>query len=99
LHIGLDVGPDGALIDRDGAPSDRLFAVGPLTRSAFWEIIAIPDIRSQCAELAARLVQDYGATITPTSPTQSPATVLVEPPIETAEISKYAKIIQAGAIA
>jgi uncharacterized NAD(P)/FAD-binding protein YdhS len=99
LHIGLDVGPDGALIDRDGAPSDRLFAVGPLTRSAFWEIIAIPDSRSQCAELAAHLAQDYRATITPTSATQSPATVLVDSPIETAEISKYAKIIQAGAIA
>ena len=99
LHIGLDVGSDGALIDRDGAPSHRLFAVGPLTRSAFWEIIAIPDIRSQCAELAVRLVQNDRATTTPTSPTQSPATVLVDPSLETAEISKYAKISQAGAIA
>jgi len=31
-------------------------AVGPLTRAAFWEIIAIPDIRNQSAELAARLI-------------------------------------------
>src|SRR5262249_45370176 len=41
LRIGLDVGTDNALIDRDGASSRRLFAVGPLTRSAFWEIVAI----------------------------------------------------------
>ena len=55
LGIGIDVSADCAIIDGNGAPSQRLFAVGPLTRAAFWEIIAIPDIRNQCAELAARL--------------------------------------------
>jgi uncharacterized NAD(P)/FAD-binding protein YdhS len=34
--------------------------VGPLTRAAFWEIIAIPDIRNQCAALAARLAEATG---------------------------------------
>ncbi|MDI4233219.1 hypothetical protein AAFX91_03580 [Bradyrhizobium sp. 31Argb] len=29
--------------------------MGPLTRAAFCEIIAIPDIRTQCATLAALL--------------------------------------------
>jgi uncharacterized NAD(P)/FAD-binding protein YdhS len=56
LRIGIETGTDCAIIDRNGAASPRLFAVGPLTRAAFWEIIAIPDIRTQCAELAARLV-------------------------------------------
>jgi uncharacterized NAD(P)/FAD-binding protein YdhS len=37
-------------------PSQRLFAIGPLTRAAFWEIIAIPDIRNQCVQLAEQLV-------------------------------------------
>jgi len=55
LHIGIETAADGAIVDQDGAPSRRLFAVGPLTRAAFWEIIAIPDIRNQCAELAAKL--------------------------------------------
>jgi uncharacterized NAD(P)/FAD-binding protein YdhS len=55
LHIGIDIGPDCAIVNRDGVPSRRLFAVGPLTRAAFWEIIAIPDIRNQCAALAAKL--------------------------------------------
>ena len=55
LHIGIETGADGAIVNQDGAPSRRLFAVGPLTRAAFWEIIAIPDIRNQCAELAAKL--------------------------------------------
>jgi uncharacterized NAD(P)/FAD-binding protein YdhS len=55
LNIGLDVADDCAVINRSGFASQRLFAVGPLTRAAFWEIVAIPDIRNQCAELAARL--------------------------------------------
>jgi uncharacterized NAD(P)/FAD-binding protein YdhS len=57
LHIGIEVGPDCAVISQRGTPSQRLFAVGPLTRAAFWEIIAIPDIRNQCAELATRLIR------------------------------------------
>jgi uncharacterized NAD(P)/FAD-binding protein YdhS len=57
LRIGVDVNADCAVIRRDGTPSRRLFAVGPLTRAAFWEIIAIPDIRDQCAALAAQLIE------------------------------------------
>ena len=55
LGFGLDLADDAALIARDGQVSDRLFAVGPLGRAAFWEIIAIPDIRQQCADLAEDL--------------------------------------------
>lgn len=57
LRIGLEVSSDCAIVDRQGNPSQQLFAVGPLTRAAFWEIIAVPDIRDQCAELAARLIR------------------------------------------
>jgi uncharacterized NAD(P)/FAD-binding protein YdhS len=56
LNIGLDVLPDGSLIGRDGVTSDRLFAVGPLTRGAFLEIEAVPDIRVQCQKLAGVLL-------------------------------------------
>jgi uncharacterized NAD(P)/FAD-binding protein YdhS len=87
LRIGLDVGSDGALIDRDGAPSRRLFAVGPLTRSAFWEIIAIPDIRNQCAELAAQLVRELGPATLDEGATSLPAFVPADAPIETSEVS------------
>ncbi len=55
LGIGIETDNNCALIDRSGIPSPRLFAIGPLTRAAFWEVIAIPDIRNQCAELAVRL--------------------------------------------
>ncbi|MCP1845562.1 putative NAD(P)/FAD-binding protein YdhS [Bradyrhizobium sp. USDA 4524] len=55
LQIGIDIANDCAVINRNGIASRRLFAVGPLTRAAFWEIVAIPDIRNQCAKLAPRL--------------------------------------------
>jgi uncharacterized NAD(P)/FAD-binding protein YdhS len=57
LHIGIETGPDCAILNHDGVPSPRLFAVGPLTRAAFWEIIAIPDIRNQCAALSVQLAR------------------------------------------
>ncbi|AXK81553.1 FAD-dependent oxidoreductase [Pseudolabrys taiwanensis] len=56
LGIGLDVTDDCAVRSRSGTVSERIYAVGPLTRAAFWEITAIPDIRTQCAKLAATLI-------------------------------------------
>lgn len=58
LGLGLAVSDDYALIDAQGRASDRIFAVGPLCRAAFWEIIAIPDIRQQCGELADTIARD-----------------------------------------
>lgn len=55
LQLGLDVTPDCALRDAEGRASDRLFAVGPVTRGTFWEITSVPDIRRQCEALAAHL--------------------------------------------
>lgn len=55
-HIGLDVTPELNVVSAAGKASPRIFAVGPLTRGQFFEIEAIPDIRRQCVDLAARLV-------------------------------------------
>ncbi|WP_407180790.1 FAD/NAD(P)-binding protein [Bradyrhizobium sp. STM 3562] len=82
LHIGLEVAPDCAIINRAGLPSRRLFAIGPLTRAAFWEIIAIPDIRDQCVELAARIVQNAARMSGPSSMAASPATVPADAPMK-----------------
>jgi uncharacterized NAD(P)/FAD-binding protein YdhS len=62
LRIGIEVAPDCAILDRDGRPSPRLFAIGPMSQAAFWEIIAVPDIRLQTAALAARFVERFAAT-------------------------------------
>lgn len=57
LRIGLEVAPDCRVVGRDGRVSDRLYAVGPVTRGTFFEIEAVPDIRLQGAELAGRLLK------------------------------------------
>jgi len=60
LCVGIETDRNCAIVGCDGEVSQRLFAVGPLTRAAFWEIIAIPDIRNQCAALATRLAETAG---------------------------------------
>lgn len=57
LHIGLDVTTDCRLIDAQGRVSDRVMAIGPVSRAAFWEITAIPDIREQVATRAAAITE------------------------------------------
>lgn len=57
LRLGLDVAPDCAVIDRKGRPESRIRAIGPVSRAAFWEITAIPDIREQTHALASELVE------------------------------------------
>ena len=56
LHMGLDVTPSCAVIGADG-PSARIFAMGPVTRGAFWEVTAVPDIRVQCHDLAGHIAE------------------------------------------
>ncbi|MBL8578368.1 MAG: FAD/NAD(P)-binding protein [Mesorhizobium sp.] len=55
LRLGVDVAPGCAVIDAQGKTSERIFAVGPITTGAFWEIVAVPDIRQQAKALAAEL--------------------------------------------
>jgi len=65
LRLGLDVTATGALFGQDGAISRRLFAIGPVTRGAFWEITAVPDIRRQAELLAAHLATLVGRVPVP----------------------------------
>jgi uncharacterized NAD(P)/FAD-binding protein YdhS len=58
LRLAVDVTGDCATVDAQGKASRRVFAVGPATVGAFWEIVAVPDIRLQVERLAARLVAD-----------------------------------------
>ena len=57
LRIGVEVAPDCAILDSLGRPSPRLFAIGPMSQAAFWEIVAVPDIRLQTAALAKTLFE------------------------------------------
>jgi uncharacterized NAD(P)/FAD-binding protein YdhS len=54
-QLGIDVDREARTIAADGSSNDDLLAVGPMTRGAFWEIVAVPDIRVQTWTLARRL--------------------------------------------
>jgi uncharacterized NAD(P)/FAD-binding protein YdhS len=55
LGLGLDVGSDSRLNGSGASPA--LYALGPLTKGAFWEIVAVPDIRSQAADVAKAIAE------------------------------------------
>jgi uncharacterized NAD(P)/FAD-binding protein YdhS len=53
LGIGLD-------IDERSRAGERAWALGPLTKGRYWEIIAVPDIREQAAAVADDIEQELG---------------------------------------
>ena len=55
LGIGLEVDERSRLVG-----SDRLWALGPLTKGRYWEIIAVPDIREQAAAVADDIAREIG---------------------------------------
>jgi len=55
-HLGIGLEVDGTC--RAG---EHLWAMGPLTKGRYWEIIAVPDIREQAAEVAADIERELGA--------------------------------------
>ncbi|MGR4863339.1 FAD/NAD(P)-binding protein [Caulobacter sp. LARHSG274] len=57
LRLGLDIDADHHVRDARGRIQPTLFAVGPITRGALWEINAVPDIRVQAARVAATVFE------------------------------------------
>jgi uncharacterized NAD(P)/FAD-binding protein YdhS len=53
LGLGLDVDESSRVLGSGASPP--LYALGPLTRGAFWEIVAVPDIRGQAAGVASAI--------------------------------------------
>jgi uncharacterized NAD(P)/FAD-binding protein YdhS len=51
LGIGLQVG-------ENARAGERLWALGPLTKGRYWEIIAVPDIREQAAAVAEDIARE-----------------------------------------
>jgi uncharacterized NAD(P)/FAD-binding protein YdhS len=54
-RIGIDIDEHCRAIAKDGAPAASLFAIGPMTRGALWEVVAVPDIRVQTDRLAREI--------------------------------------------
>jgi uncharacterized NAD(P)/FAD-binding protein YdhS len=60
LRLGLDT-DRCALIDTQDRPSSWLYAIGPLTRPAHWEVTAVPEINAQVDSLVAQLLGDVAS--------------------------------------
>ena len=52
LGLGLDLTPDGNVVDSAGRPQRDVYAVGAARRGIEWEVAAIPDLRTQATKLA-----------------------------------------------
>ena len=55
LGMGLEVDERSRV-----AGSERLWALGPLTKGRYWEIVAVPDIRGQAAAVAEDIATELG---------------------------------------
>jgi uncharacterized NAD(P)/FAD-binding protein YdhS len=59
LFLGVGVNEFGALIDYNGMPTHRLYAIGTVRKGCFWETTAVPGIRVQAATLAEYLMDRF----------------------------------------
>lgn len=55
LALGIAATAKGAVLDAEGVPAERLFAMGPPLRGMWWESTAVTDVALQAKALAAHL--------------------------------------------
>lgn len=55
LKLGLDLDASGRVLHADGTPDAGLFVLGPPARAAFWETIAVPDVRKRIEDVVLAL--------------------------------------------
>jgi uncharacterized NAD(P)/FAD-binding protein YdhS len=63
LGLGLEVDRESRVEGKGASP--MLYAIGPLSKGAFWEIVAVPDIRGQAAGVARAILRDASSTSSP----------------------------------
>lgn len=66
LGLGLDT-QDCAMVGQGGSPSAWLYALGPLTRPAWWEVTSVPEIAVQADRLVKVLTHPEEAVAAPLS--------------------------------
>ena len=57
LRLGLETDADDRVIGREGKPQPGLFALGPVAMGRRYEIVAVPDLRVQCEDVAERILR------------------------------------------
>lgn len=59
LELGVATDARGALLNRNGQPSELVYYTGPLLRARDWECTAVPELRVAAMNLADYLVQTW----------------------------------------
>ncbi|MFL6770478.1 MAG: FAD/NAD(P)-binding protein [Sphingomicrobium sp.] len=60
LDLGIEVDARSRIVG-----DDRAWAIGPLSKGAFWEITAVPDIRGQVANVADDIAKELNDAVQP----------------------------------
>lgn len=55
LRLGLELDGSGRVLHADGTADQTLFVLGPPARAAFWETIAVPDVRKRIEDVVSTL--------------------------------------------
>jgi uncharacterized NAD(P)/FAD-binding protein YdhS len=55
LRLGLETDANDQVVSANGEPNPGLFALGPVAMGRLYEIVAVPDLRVQCAAVAQRI--------------------------------------------
>ncbi|HVC08418.1 MAG TPA: FAD-dependent oxidoreductase [Elusimicrobiota bacterium] len=74
LSLGFDADEDGALVRGDGRVDKRIFTLGTWLKGRLWESVAVPELRGQAQDLAARLLRVSGE--------RGPAESLADAPLD-----------------
>ncbi len=77
LGLGLDVSERGAVLDAEGAESERIFVVGSLRKGVEWEAIGVTEIRDHSGAIARQIVaageREEAAEVAPLRAVSAPA--------------------------
>lgn len=57
-EVDVDALSIGLSVDEESRAGARIWALGPLTKGMYWEIVAVPDIRIQAATVADDIVKE-----------------------------------------
>jgi uncharacterized NAD(P)/FAD-binding protein YdhS len=62
-QVKTDAFAMGLAVDGHSRAGDKLWALGPLTKGRYWEIVAVPDIRHQAEAVAADIHEELAAHV------------------------------------
>ena len=62
-QVKTDAFAMGLAVDGQSRAGDKVWALGPLTKGRYWEIVAVPDIRHQAEAVAADIHEELAAHV------------------------------------